>query len=250
MNTKIISLLSAAVLVLALSSKAKADTCATSSTTSCSIDLTVSNGFAPAGTDFGTVTLTLGNGSNGGAVGTIVVNIAMNTGYGLHSSDFGFNGTNGGTVSATVNSYTFSGFNGGKDPGTPTFEASGFGNQDGFGSFLAGLNGGTGSSSDYTSLNFTVSSSNPFTAVSQLLAGNDVSTTNWFGGQVSFFIVSGCTGFFDNAGGINTSIGTTSQGVNCVSTSTSTTVPEPGTLALFGTGALGLAGFLRRKLFA
>lgn len=27
-------------------------------------------------------------------------------------------------------------------------------------------------------------------------------------------------------------------------------VPEPGSLALFGTGALGLAGYLRRKLFA
>lgn len=38
--------------------------------------------------------------------------------------------------------------------------------------------------------------------------------------------------------------------VNCDGTTPNNPVPEPGSLALFGTGALGLAGYLRRKLFA
>lgn len=43
----------------------------------------------------------------------------------------------------------------------------------------------------------------------------------------------------------------TVDGVGLVTTfSTSTTVPEPGTLAMFGSGIVGLAGVLRRKLKA
>jgi len=43
----------------------------------------------------------------------------------------------------------------------------------------------------------------------------------------------------------------TSQGTSTTSTSTSTTgtVPEPSSIMLFGSGILGLAGMLRRKLF-
>jgi hypothetical protein len=57
------------------------------------------------------------------------------------------------------------------------------------------------------------------------------------------------------ATGYGTSAGTQQGGnkVFAVSndlTGGSSQVPEPGSLALFGTGALGLAGYLRRKLFA
>lgn len=237
MKNKVLSLLSAAVLVLALGSMAKADTlCTTASTTSCSIDLTVPNGPTgqPDGTVYGVVTLTLVGSS-------INVDVATENGWTLHNADFGFNGTNGGTLSDVFNSYTFAG----NDPGTPTFKASGYGNMDGFGTFVAGFTGGSGSSSGYTDLNFTVSSTDAFTMVGQLLAGNNVSADNWFVGQLS--LGPNCTGFVGNTGstGSTTGFGATA-GADCSGTS----VPEPGSLALFGTGILGMAGYLRRKLLS
>jgi hypothetical protein len=52
-----------------------------------------------------------------------------------------------------------------------------------------------------------------------------------------------CTGWFTNAEDAETNSG----GGACTPTSQ---VPEPGSLALFGTGLLGMAGFLRRKLMS
>ena len=106
MKSKIVSLLTAAVLVLALSPLAKADSvCNTSSTPSCSIDLTVTNGNTgqPVGTVYGTVSLTLNNDWS------ITVGVSINNGWTLHNADFGFNGTNGGTLSVSAITYNFAG---------------------------------------------------------------------------------------------------------------------------------------------
>jgi hypothetical protein len=47
---------------------------------------------------------------------------------------------------------------------------------------------------------------------------------------------------------INTGKGTFGGSVDLSSGNTNLTVPEPGTLSLFGTGLIGLAGMIRRKL--
>ena len=211
---------------------ATAATCTTASTTSCTIDLTVtniSNGLLATGGNYGTVSLTL----DGNLIDVVVT---MTAGYGLHNADFGWNGTHGGTdsISGPV-TYTFAG----SDPGAPTFTATGYGNMDGFGAFVAGFNGGTGSSSLYTSLTFSVASSVPFTAVGQLLAGNNQGSSNFFAGQISVIGLSGCTGFVGNTGSTQP---TTTTNTNC------TPVPDGGaTLGLLGMAMLGL-GYLRRRI--
>lgn len=46
-----------------------------------------------------------------------------------------------------------------------------------------------------------------------------------------------------------TILGTSSSTSTSTSTTTTGTVPEPGSIMLFGSGILGLVGMLRRKLF-
>lgn len=237
MKLKIFSVFSAAVLVLALGSPAKADTCATGDTSSsCSIALTVTNGFGSSGPTYGTVTLSL-NGN-----GTITVDMStVSSDYGLHQADFGFNTTDNGTLSLSLNSYTIDT----GAPGAPTAVTSQM--EDGFGTFAYGYHGGTGSSSNYSDLNFTVSTSTVggFTSIGELISGSsggNGSPNNWFAAQIAN-IPTGCTGFVGNAGSSN--LGSTA---NCLDGGTP--VPEPGSLALFGTGLLSLAGFLKRKLLA
>jgi hypothetical protein len=64
-----------------------------------------------------------------------------------------------------------------------------------------------------------------------------------------FNVPTGATGLYlgvaDSVGGSNNNVG--SLTVNASFSSTSTT-PEPGTLTLLGTGALGLLGMVRRRL--
>jgi hypothetical protein len=232
MKIKWLGIAAIGILMLAAGSATLASTCTTASTTSCSIDLTVTNGFAPSGTVYGTVTLTL-NGN-----GTISVDVATAANYGLHNAVFGFNLASGVVLSnATVNSYTFAGSN----PGTPSFGAGG--QMDGFGMFTKEFTGGTGSSSDYTDLKFTLSghdgnSSTGFTAVSDFIKGNGTGASNFFAGQIAF-LPTGCTGWVGNAGSANGGGAT-----QCVGTP----VPEPGTLTLFGGGLLALGGLIRRKM--
>jgi hypothetical protein len=55
---------------------------------------------------------------------------------------------------------------------------------------------------------------------------------------------TGCSAFVSNTSHDNTGLSAPADGCG------STSVPEPGSLALFGTGILGMAGFLRRKFLA
>ena len=118
-------------------------------------------------------------------------------------------------------------------------------NMDGFKSFTNTIGGlGTGSSQGVQTVVITITG----TGLTLSDFENPNSTNTTFAALISPFPNNaGCpTGFVADSGstvGVN---GDT--GIQCGASST--TVPEPGTLALFGTGALGLAGFLRRKLFA
>jgi len=56
--------------------------------------------------------------------------------------------------------------------------------------------------------------------------------------------------FSGTAMSVNFSATANHIGFDDVTLGSSTPVPEPGTLVMFGSGALGLAGLLRRKLLA
>jgi len=228
------------VVVLAMAGPAQAtSTCSASSTTgTCSINLTVTNGFGPNGQVYGTVTLTL-NGN-----GTITVDVAAPSGFGFHNNPFGLNLASDITNVAVVGTptYTFAG----SDPGAPTIGAQG--QMDGFGSFSYGVTGGgSGSSSDYTDINFTLSAKDNgvagFDALSDVINGNTAGANNFFAVQVADLNVANCTGWAGTTGSVNGGGGTS----QCVP---GTQTPEPGSLGLFGTGLLALGTIIRRKYFA
>ncbi len=239
MKNKIHSLLAVAVVVLAAGSVAKGDTCAPPSC----YQLTQENGTVPLGSylpgaNYGAVSLAV---NSSGTSATITFQAA--SGWMFHNNGVGWNEVLTGGATISGESFTCSNFLGGAT--CPTTE-SGAQNMDGFKSFTNTISGlGTGSSAGVQTIVITITG----TGLTLSDFENPNSTNTTFVALVSPFPnTQGCpTGFVGDSGsavGIN---GNTLPQLQCGS---STTVPEPGTLALFGTGALGLAGFLRRKLFA
>lgn len=210
MKSKIVSLLSAAVLVLALGSMAKADSLnfgnglsvtgtLTTGGSNFTLTFTITNSnSADAGIDDFSLQLTGGNGS---------VNITSESGSGTSGAGWNFfddtkqNNGSGNTCNTTTNSgWVCTDYSGGFDT-------------------IAG-NGG--------SLTWTYSGTFTGTPVSVLELMAQGCTA-----------VSGQTCPYNGAGSYNISAPMDGD-----------PVPEPGSLALFGTGTLAIAGFLRRKLFA
>lgn len=230
MKSKIFSTLSAAVLVLALGSMAKAD----------SFDLSWQNGNVPGTNPWGTVTVT-------GDSSQVVITFTVEAGLDMFGNDAAAWNltTTTGITSVAVTDYTVVV----GAPGAPTVDNSGTVNMDGFGSganaFDVGVAGGNGSSAGYSMIEITITGSGLTLAQFEAANGSGVQFSAQVGGyNGNTQGLSTCTGFVGTQNG-----GGSTQDTN-VGTCTGSEVPEPGSLALFGTGIIGMAGYLRRKLLS
>lgn len=213
MKRKIFSLMATVALVLALGVSARAD--------SASFIIDVPNsGLSGTPGPYATVDLLL--------IGsTVKITVTMESSFTAFGQNgvFGFNVKDGDTTGLAVGSFTT---NAGYT-GTALSLGSLNAQMDGFGNFDVTINDGN-PPNNLTSFSFIVSRTNGFASVQDLV---DTSCGGEFCG--AHFVVhiaptnGNPTGFAGDAG---------------------TPVPEPGSLMLFGTGLLSMAGFLRRKLFA
>lgn len=191
MKNKVLSLLSAAVLVLALGSMAKADTIET-----------FTQGLYSGSLDVGasSAILTLDGPSSGFYVYEVAVML-------------GGTATSTGTGTASSGSWTF------LNSQNPNTCATGSTNN----WFCADTTGAQAGNGLVLTYNFTGSADSGPYSLHFIICDTQ---TDCIQGSDSFVTIFSQTG------------------------SDASTVPEPGSLALFGTGILGMAGYLRRKLLS
>lgn len=242
MKTRVMSLMVVAALVIGAASMAHADT----------YDLTVTNGWAPSGVTYATVTIV----TNGGTLydgsstcgSDICIEFSAVSGYQFFGNDSGAGAvgwntdlTPGEDFTASIDSCVA---NGGA---SCTYDSDGA-HFDGFGDFNQNVYGGTGSSTGFNDVVINIAGSG--LTLSDFIngsTGGNGDSANLFAAHISPYPNPNglCTGFTANTGARQPS----SYDSNLAQCGGSQ-VPEPGSLMLFGTGLLGIAGFLRRKLLS
>lgn len=184
-----------------------------------SYTLSVPNdGLSGFGPDYATVTVTLD------AVDQAIAHVSITT---LGTYRIG----DGGTVGVNTNGAATGSNLSTTDCANTGCFATGAGNEDGFGSFTVSVNLFDGAGHSITSLSFDLTK-----ASGTWLSDADVLTNNSDGYLAAAHIYAGCSGTPEPCV-------TTGYAANGTAS-----VPEPGSLALLGTGVVGLVIALRKRL--